>query len=66
LLGHFNSQWGKDSEKIVRLFTKDKKFAQLTTGVIGGQISFSKYKGALIIRYVYASIKGLFSKKKKK
>ncbi len=65
LLGRFNYQWGKDSEKIVRLFTKDKKFAQLTTGVIGGQISFSKYKGALIIRYVYASIKDLFSKKKK-
>jgi len=65
LLGRFNYQWGKDSEKIVRLFTRDKKFAQLTTGVIGGQISFSKYKGALIIRYIYASLKDLFIKKEK-
>ena len=64
LLGRFNYQWGKDSEKIVRLFTRDKKFAQLLIGVSGGQISFSKYKGALIIRYVYASLKDLFSKKR--
>ena len=65
LLGRFNYQWGKDSEKIVRLFTRDKKFAQLITGVTGGQISFSKYKGALIIRFIYAVIKDLFSKKEK-
>jgi flavin-dependent dehydrogenase len=65
LLGRFNYQWGKDSEKIVRLFTRDKKFAQLITGVTGGQISFSKYKGALIIRYIYAVLKDLFSKKEK-
>jgi geranylgeranyl reductase family protein len=65
LLGRFNYQWGKDSEKIVRLFTRDKKFAQLITGVSGGQISFSKYKGVLIIRYIYAVIKDLFSKKEK-
>lgn len=65
LLGRFNYQWGKDSEKIVRLFTRDKKFAQLVTGVTGGQISFSKYTGALIIRYIYASIKDLFSIKEK-
>jgi hypothetical protein len=65
LLGQFNYQWGKDSEKIVRLFTRDREFAQLITGVTGGQISFSKYKGALIIRYIYASIKDLFSRKGK-
>jgi len=65
LLGRFNYQWGKDSEKIVRLFTRDKKFAQLVTGVIGGQISFSKYTSALIIRYIYTSIKDLFHRNKK-
>jgi flavin-dependent dehydrogenase len=65
LLGQFNYQWGKDSEKIVRLFTRDREFAQLITGITGGQISFSKYKGALIIRYIYASLKDLFSKKEK-
>jgi geranylgeranyl reductase family protein len=65
LLGRFNNQWGKNSEKIVRLLTRDKKFAQLLIGVTGGQISFTKYMGALIIRYIYASLKDLFSKKAK-
>jgi geranylgeranyl reductase family protein len=63
LLGRFNNQWGKDSEKIVRLMTRDKKFAQLLIGVTGGQISFTKYKYALIIRYLLASVKNLFHKK---
>jgi geranylgeranyl reductase family protein len=63
LLGRFNKQWGTDSERIVRLLTRDKKFAQLLIGVIGGQISFSKYKSALIMRFIYASLKDLFSKK---
>jgi len=63
LLGRFNTQWGKDSEKIVRLMTRDKKFAKLVVGVTGGQISFSKYKVALIFRYIYASLKNLFRAK---
>jgi len=62
LLGRFNNQWGKNSEKIVRLLTRDKKFAQLIIGVTGGQISFSKNKNALIMRFIYASLKDLFSK----
>jgi geranylgeranyl reductase family protein len=65
LLGRFNNQWGKDSEKIVRLMSRDKKFAKLIIGVTGGQISFSKYKVALVFRYIYASVKDLFSKKEK-
>jgi len=64
LLGRFNNQWGKDSEKIVRLMTRDKKFAKLIIGVTGGQISITKYKYALIVRYVVASFKDLFGKKK--
>jgi len=63
LLGRFNNQWGKDSEKIVRLMSRDKKFAKLIIGVTGGQISFSKYKVTLVFRYIYASLKDLFSKK---
>lgn len=63
LLGRFNNQWGKNSEKIVRLLTRDKKFAKLIVGVTGGQISFTKYKNALIVRFIYASLKDLFSKK---
>jgi geranylgeranyl reductase family protein len=62
-LGRFNNQWGKDSEKIVRLMMRDKKFARLIIGVTGGQISLTKYKKALIIRYIYAFFKDLFRKK---
>jgi geranylgeranyl reductase family protein len=61
-LGRFNNQWGKDSERIVRLMMRDKKFARL---IIGGQISFRKYRTPLILRYVYLSIKNLFRKKEK-
>jgi geranylgeranyl reductase family protein len=64
-LGRFNNQWGKDSERIVRLMMRDKKFARLIIGVTGGQISFRKYRTPLILRYVYLSIKNLFRKKEK-
>lgn len=63
-LGKFNNQWGMDSEKILRIMTKDKKFAQLIIGVSGGQINFTKYKKALFLRYIYAFLRNLFSTKK--
>jgi geranylgeranyl reductase family protein len=62
-LGRFNNQWGKDSEKIVRLMMRDKKFARLIIGVTGGQISLRKYRTPLILRYVYLSLKNLFRKR---
>ncbi len=64
-LGRFNYQWGKDSEKIVRLMTRDKKFGKLIIGITGGQISFRKYRTALILRYLYVSLKTLFRKNQK-
>jgi geranylgeranyl reductase family protein len=64
-LGRFNNQWGMDSEKIIRIMTHDKKFAKLIIGVTGGQISFTKYKKALILRYIYAFLRNLFRKKSK-
>jgi len=64
-LGRFNSQWGKDSERIVRLMMRDKKFARLIIGVTGGQISFRKYRTPLLLRYLYLSLKNLFRKKEK-
>lgn len=57
MLGRFNKQWGKDSEKIVRFITLDKTFAKLTIGIMGGQLSFSKYKYLLFLRYFYVSFK---------
>lgn len=62
-LGRFNNQWGKDSERIIRLMTRDKKFAKLIIGVSGGQISFRKYRTPLILRYIFLSFKNLFRKK---
>ena len=64
-LGRFNNQWGKDSERIVRLMMRDKKFARLIIGVTGGQISFRKYRMPLILRYLYLAVKNLFRKKEK-
>jgi geranylgeranyl reductase family protein len=64
-LGRFNNQWGMNSEKIIRMMTRDRKFAKLIIGVTGGQISFTKYKKALILRYVYAFLRNLFRKKSK-
>jgi len=63
LLGRFNKMWGTDSEKIVRLLSKDLKFAKLIVGITGGRISLSRYRTKIIIRYIYVLIKDFFSKK---
>ena len=63
LLGRFNKMWGTDSEKIVRLLSKDLKFAKLIVGITGGRISISRYRTKIIIRYIYVLIKDFFSKK---
>jgi geranylgeranyl reductase family protein len=61
LLARFNDQWGKESEKIVKLLTKDEKLAKLVIGVTGGQISISKYKLLLLTRYIYVNLKDFLS-----
>lgn len=63
LLGRFNKWWGRDSEKIVRLLSYDRKLARLIIGVTGGQISFTRYKFVLFFRYLFACLKDLFRKK---
>lgn len=61
IFGRFNKQWGKNSEQFVKLMAKDKKLAKLVIGATGGQISISRYKSIIIIRYLYALIKDRFS-----
>jgi len=56
-LGHFNKRWGMESEKIVKLIMRDKTFFKMVVGVMGGQISFSRYKPLLILTYLYAIFK---------
>jgi geranylgeranyl reductase family protein len=63
LLGKFNKKWLISSEKIVRLLSKDKKFAQLIIGVTGGRISVTKYKLTLVVRYLFVLIKDMVTKK---
>lgn len=62
LFGSFNKQWGKNSEKFVKLMAKDKKLAKLVIGATGGQISISRYRIIIILRYFYTSFKDKFSK----
>ncbi|MBU0497043.1 MAG: NAD(P)/FAD-dependent oxidoreductase [Candidatus Thermoplasmatota archaeon] len=62
LLGRFNNQWGKSSEKIVRLLTKDKVFAKLIVGVTGGSISAREYRNKLILRFIYVLLKDKITK----
>ena len=65
LLGMFNNQWGRDTERIVRMMTEDKKFAKLIIGVSGGQISFSKYRGPIFLRFLYTLFKDVVLRRKR-
>jgi geranylgeranyl reductase family protein len=65
LLGMFNNQWGRNSERIVRMMTEDKKFAKLIIGVTGGQISFSKYRGPIFLRFLYTLLKDIMLRRKR-
>ena len=62
LLGRFNKEWGKHTEKFIRLLTRDETFAKLIIGITGGRISFYKYKRKLILRYIYVLLKDFFNK----
>jgi geranylgeranyl reductase family protein len=62
-LGRFIGQWRKESERFVRLLTRDNIFAKLVIGIIGGQISATKYKMVLFLRYIYVTLKDLVKKK---
>lgn len=64
LLGRFNNQWGRRTEKVVRLLTKDNTLAKLLVGVTGGQISIYEYKYKLLLRYLYVSLKDVFIRNK--
>jgi len=64
IFGRFNKQWGKNSEKFVKLMTKDKKLAKLVIGATGGQLSISRYKKIIIFRYLFALFKDKLNKDK--
>ncbi len=66
LFARFHYQWGKKSDHFVRLLTGDAALAKLVIGAVGGQISFSKYKYIIFVRYLYARLKNHFFQIKKK
>jgi hypothetical protein len=47
------------------MMTEDKKFAKLIIGVTGGQISFSKYRGPIFLRYLYTLFKDVVLRRKR-
>ncbi len=64
VLGGFNKQWGKNSERIVRLLVRDRKLAKMAIGVTGGQISIARYRGLLYLRVVYVMLREAVSPRK--
>jgi len=59
------SKWQRSSKKSERnliLLKKDKKFRQLVIESMSGNLNLDKYKWKIIRRYIYCSIKFLFSK----
>ena len=62
-LGPFNRQWGKSTEKFVRLLIHNKTLAKLAVGVTGGQLSFARYRYLIIFLYMIALLKDKIIKK---
>lgn len=51
-----------DTEKFVKLASRDKKLADISLDILHGNVSISEYSWKLITRYLYANFKELFSK----
>jgi geranylgeranyl reductase family protein len=53
--------WSQGLDNLIRLLSKDKKFAELALGVLHGKISISEYKWKIMFRYMYSILKDKFS-----
>lgn len=51
-----------NTEKFVKLSSKDQKLANIAIGIMNGEYSIREYKWKLIRRYLYVSFKDLFNK----
>jgi geranylgeranyl reductase family protein len=54
-------QWEKNSERIMRLVSKDEKISEMLLDVIIGNLSIHECKWKLIRRYIYLALKDLMS-----
>jgi geranylgeranyl reductase family protein len=52
----------KENEKIVKLASRDEKFADMALGILHGELSIYEYRWKLMSRYLYVYFKELFSK----
>jgi flavin-dependent dehydrogenase len=52
----------EDDDKFIRLASKDEKFAEIALSILHGSISVNEYKWKFIRRYLYVTLKYLFSK----
>lgn len=62
LLG-INKNLERQTEKFIRLASKDEKLADIVLSILHGSLSIYEYRWKLMRRYLYVSFKDLFSKK---
>lgn len=62
LLLHSAKQWTKETEKFVKLASRDEKLADMALGILHGRLSIHEYRWKLVRRYLYVYFKEMFSK----
>ncbi|KYK34907.1 MAG: hypothetical protein AYK22_04455 [Thermoplasmatales archaeon SG8-52-3] len=56
-------RWGKQTNKIIKLISKDKKLSEMAFDILTGNQRVHTYKFKLIRRVIYLSIRNIFKKK---
>jgi hypothetical protein len=54
-------QWTKETEKFVKLASRDEKLADMALGILHGRLSIHEYRWKLVRRYLYVYFKEMFS-----
>lgn len=57
ILLNLSKNWAGETDKFIRILSKDKKLTEFVLGVLHGRISISEYRWKIIIRYLYAFLK---------
>ena len=61
LLLHSAKRWTKETEKFVKLASRDEKLADMALGILHGRLSIHEYRWKLVRRYLYVYFKEMFS-----
>jgi len=65
-LQKYNKTWDNPHENIMRYISQDPTLAKLLIGVVGGRLSFSRYKPVVGLRYGYVKLKDMLLPHKEK